>query len=430
MQHESMDGDPQDRATAQPSDSPPQRSAVGPPMAPPSLAPIEPVGPSGKPGREDLLMYRTLPATQGDLYRLSRLLWAFVLLGTVMISPFLVKRIQYAITSAQEKAKYDVAKQHLVDFQLDQLSAAYRMLPDLVGPSVVSVGTESQSGRGQGSGVIIDEDGYIITNYHVVEGVVTADIQLSDGRTGTASVVGSDPLIDIAVLKTELDDLIPAQWADEDSINVGDLVWAVGSPFGLSKSITSGIISAKERKFVSDSNFVQEYLQTDAAVNPGNSGGPLVNIQGKIVGINTAIVGPTYQGISFSIPADRARDSYEQLRETGTVMRGFLGVSLEALTEAAADQLGLSVNAGVLIRAVVTSTPASAARLRSGDVLLTWNGTKYSDPAMLSQVIAATDVGEEVEITVARRNRRGQIRELDLTVKVGAFPRLPETSAR
>jgi len=397
--------------------------------------PAMPLGPSGKPGPEDLLMYRTLPATQGDIYRLSRLLWVFVLLTVVFLTPYFIGRIKYALVSADERAKYDAAKEHLVDFQLDQLSTAYRMLPDLVKPSVVSISTDGAAGAGQGSGVIVDKEGYIVTNYHVVEGVATAEIQLSNGEMGAASVVGTDPLIDIAVLKTELDNLIPAEWADDDSTKVGDLVWAIGSPFGLSNSITSGIISAKERRFIAGGGnpFMQEYLQTDAAVNPGNSGGPLVNILGKVVGINTAIIDKEFRGISFAIPADRVRDSYEQLRETGHVERGFLGVSLRSLTQVLADRLGIDEDAGILIWHVYSPTPASKAGLRPGDVVLSWNGEKYSDPGLLSQVIAATPVGDEATVKLTRRVKRDdavKIIEKKLNLKVGAFPQLPGSAAR
>ncbi|MCA9261535.1 MAG: trypsin-like peptidase domain-containing protein, partial [Planctomycetales bacterium] len=221
----------------------------------------------------DLLAYRTLPATQGDLYRLSRLLWVLVLLAAVFIAPSIAARFQYSLTAAKERARLDVARVHLAEFQLDQLRTAYRLLAQSVGPSVVSIQTSGPRGSGQGSGVIVDESGYILTNNHVVDGVDTAEITLSDGRRGPASVIGTDPLVDIALIKTELNGLTPAVWAESDDLEVGDPVWALGSPFGLQKSITSGILSAKERRGITD-YMVQEFLQTDAPVNPGNSGGP------------------------------------------------------------------------------------------------------------------------------------------------------------
>ncbi len=180
--------------------------------------------------------------------RLKRLLWVFALLFAVLVAPSVVGRIQYALTAAKERAQYDFAREHHKELNLSQVSNASRLLAQFVGPSVVSVRTNRGRGQGQGSGVIVDADGYIITNYHVVDGVDTAEVQLSDGRRGAASVIGRDEFVDVAVLKTELDNLIPAEWGDSDELAVGEMVWALGSPFGLQKSITFGILSAKERR--------------------------------------------------------------------------------------------------------------------------------------------------------------------------------------
>lgn len=369
----------------------------------------------------DLLVYRTLPATQGDLYRLSKLLWVFVLLGGVFIAPSVAARFQYALTAARERAKMEVARENLEEFQLEQLSTAYRLLAQAVGPSVVSIQTANRSSEGQGSGVIVDAAGYIVTNNHVVDGVATAEVVLSDGRRGPASVVGVDPLIDVALLKTELSGLTSAAWGDSEALEVGDLVWAVGSPFGLQKSITSGILSAKERRGITG-RVVQEFLQTDAAVNPGNSGGPLVNIKGEVVGINTAIIGPSYQGISFSIPSELARESYEQLRAHGYVQRGFLGVRPEEVPARDARRLGLEPGTGVLVASVDRNTPASEAGLEPGDIILAWNNEPCSDPTLLSQAIAATPIGEQVPVVVARPTVSGA-KQVELVVTVAARPR-------
>jgi serine protease Do len=368
----------------------------------------------------DLLMYRTLPATQGDLYRLSRLLWVFVLLGGVLIAPSIVGRIQYQMTSAEERARLAVARENLQDFQLTQLSTAYRMLAQSVGPSVVSISTASPVGEGQGSGVIVDESGYLITNYHVVEGVRTAEVMLSDGRRGPATVIGVDPLIDIALLKTELDNLVAAEWGSSEAIQVGDLVWALGSPFGLQKSVTSGILSAKGRRGITN-KVVQEFLQTDAAVNPGNSGGPLVNIEGKVIGINTAIIGPSYQGISFAIPSELVREAYDQLREKGFVLRGFLGVTPTKVSDHRALRLGLERDRGVLVANVDPNTPAAAGGIRRMDVILSWNDQEFSDPVLLSQAIAATPIGTKVPLQIARMTPTG-LKQLELEVVVAARP--------
>ena len=180
---------------------------------------------------------------------------------------------------------------------------------------------------GQGSGVIIDPAGYILTNYHVVRGANEIRISLSDGRKVDANLVGRDAATDLAVLKVAADGLLAAEWGDSNDLEVGALVWAVGSPFGLQRSITFGILSAKNRAGVAGTVY-QDFLQTDAAVNPGNSGGPLVDARGRVVGINTAIVGEAYQGISFAIPSSVARGVYERLKTTGRVERaGWVSVS-------------------------------------------------------------------------------------------------------
>jgi serine protease Do len=384
-----------------------------PPVAPPAGVPPRPPAvnaPSRSDGR---------PAESGD--RLHRLLWIFALLTVVLVAPSVIGRIEYSRIAAHERARLDVARENLKDFKLDQLSAAYRMLAQAVGPSVVNVRTRRGHAEGQGSGVIVDDEGYIVTNNHVIDGLRTAEIQLSDGRRGVASVVGVDPLTDIAVLKTEMGDLAAAEWGDSNELEVGDLVWALGSPFGLQKSITSGILSAKERRGITG-RVIQEFLQTDAAVNPGNSGGPLVNVEGKIIGINTAIFGPTYQGISFAVPSELAKASYEQLREHGYVLRGFLGIRPEEVPDQLARNLELEQNEGVLVMSVDPNTPAAAAGVEPGDVILTWNGEKFSDPVLLSRAIAATPIGAEIPVKLVRDSNRG-VRTIDVDVTVAARPK-------
>jgi serine protease Do len=354
--------------------------------------------------------------------RLKRLLWVFTVLIIVLVSPSIVYKIEYSLTSARERARLDVARANLKDFRLDQISNGYRALAQSVGPSVVNISTRRDRTEGLGSGVIIDADaGYIVTNNHVINGVSTAEIQLSDGRRGTASVVGFDTLTDLAVLKTEMGDLVAAEWGDSDDLQVGDIVWALGSPFGLQKSITFGILSAKERRGVTGSRVIQEFLQTDAAVNPGNSGGPLVNHEGKVVGINTAIIGPSYQGISFAVPSELARASYEQIRDNGYVLRGFLGVGPDEVPDELARELDLNRGQGVLIKNVAANSPASDAGIRPLDVILSWDGVDFSDPTVLSRAIAATPIGTEVPVKLIRASARGP-REISLNVTVAARP--------
>jgi S1-C subfamily serine protease len=353
--------------------------------------------------------------------RLRRLLWIFTILTVVLVAPSLVGRVEYSLVSARERARLDVARENLRDFKLDQISAAYRMLAQSVGPSVVNIRTPRGRGEGQGSGVIIDPDGYIITNNHVIEGVDTAEIQLSDGRRGSASVVGVDPVTDIAVLRTQMSDLVAADWGDSNDLQVGDLVWALGSPFGLQKSITFGILSAKERRGITGSRVIQEFLQTDAAVNPGNSGGPLVNHEGKVVGINTAIIGPSYQGISFAVPSELAKMSYEAVLKHGYVPRGFLGISPDEVPDELATELDLDRGKGVMVSAVEPNTPASEAGIRRFDVIVSWGGEEYSDPTLLSRAIAATEIGADVPVKIVRSSDDGP-EEIEVEVKVAARP--------
>jgi S1-C subfamily serine protease len=345
----------------------------------------------------------------------------FTILTIVLVTPSLIERIEYSRTYARERARLQVARESLKDFKLTEISTGFRLLAHAVGPSVVNIRTPRGPAEGQGSGVIVDPSGYIVTNNHVVDGVTTAEIQFSDGRRGSASVVGIDDLTDIAVLKTEMKDLVALEWGDSDELQVGDLVWAIGSPFGLQKSVTFGILSAKERRGITGSRVVQEFLQTDAAVNPGNSGGPLVNAEGKVVGINTAIIGPSYQGISFAVPSELAQSSYEQIRENGYVLRGFLGIGPDEVPDRLARRLGLEANKGVLITSVQSNSPASEADLRPFDVILTWNDEEFSDPTLLSRAIAATPIGTEIPVTLVRPTEDGP-EEVEVKVTVAARP--------
>ena len=204
----------------------------------------------------------------------------------------------------------------------------------------------------------------MLTNNHVIEDASAIHLKLSDGRTvRNCEVVGVDQLTDLAVLKIDLEGLAAAPWGDSDALEVGDWVLAVGNPFGLDRSVTAGIVSAKERRNVVSSLPYQDFLQTDAAVNPGNSGGPLVNLQGEVVGINTAIVGDAFQGISFAIPSSIAREVYDRLKTTGKASHGWLGVGLNPLNEDLAEQLGAE---GVLITNVFSDSPADQRRPAAG----------------------------------------------------------------
>jgi serine protease Do len=359
--------------------------------------------------------------------RPSNAAWILLFLfAIVMMGPYLIGRYVYYKEYNRLRAGYDVASSTLDNLKprLNDLELASRLVAKRVEPSVVSI---TRPGRrqldSQGSGVIVDKAGYIITNYHVVQDASSILVRLSDRRTAEATVVGSDPLTDIAVLKINLSNLIPCQWGDSDELQVGDLVWALGSPYGLERSLTFGIVSAKSRRsssHVSRSPY-QEYLQTDAAVNPGNSGGPLVNIEGKLIGINAAIFGSAYQGISFAIPSSLAREKYDQLRANGKIERAWLGIEPLDVPEDVREQLGLELGEGVLVGEVRASAPAGKAGLKPGDVILKWNEHVASDPTLLSRAIAETAIGSKAKLLLVRSNGQGN-EQIALDVEVEAHP--------
>lgn len=367
-------------------------------------------------------------------FRLSRLLWVLAILLVLLVGPWIVQRFQYAATYGRERARVDVASAALQEIDLSTVGEASRLVAQAVGPSVVHIRTvqivdggrasdewaflmpRRRAAEGQGSGVIIDEQGYIVTNSHVISGAAQISVHLVDGRSVSARVIGADVLTDIAVLKIDADNLIPADWGNSEALEVGDLVWAVGSPYGLERSVTFGIISAKGRRGVTQSLY-QDFLQTDAAVNPGNSGGPLVNIRGEVIGINTAIVGPAYQGISFAIPSAIAVEVYQRLRETGRVARGWLGVELREITPDIARQLDLNTSEGVLVMSVVDGSPAETGGVQRGDVILRWNGEPTPDPLTLSRLVAATEIGSTADLVVLREGA-----EVELQVRVSERP--------
>jgi serine protease Do len=344
----------------------------------------------------------------------------------LLLGPFLVGRFVYQMTYNELQAGYDVATTTLASLKprLNDLELASRLVAKRVEPSVVSIVRPGRRGlHGQGSGVIVDTSGYIVTNSHVVEGARSIEVRLSDRRIAEASVVGADPMTDIAVLKINEDNLIAAEWGNSDALQVGDLVWALGSPYGLERSLTFGIVSAKSRRSSShvSPSLYQEYLQTDAAVNPGNSGGPLVNIEGQVVGINAAIFGSAYQGISFAIPSSLARERYEQLRANGRIERAWLGIEPLDVPEDVRERLGLDLGEGVFVGEVRSSAPAGRAGVKPGDVILKWNDHVASDPTLLSRAIAATQIGSTAKLQLVRDNGDGN-EQVTLDVKVEAHP--------
>jgi serine protease Do len=370
-----------------------------------------------------------------DRTRLRRLVWLLTILLVVFLTPLIIGRVTYEYVYNKQLAQVRVAREHLGELELEGLSHASRLIAAGVGPSVVHIRStqlnlahnvlgdereflpwtrpEEFETEGEGSGVIVSEDGYIVTNHHVVAQAKEINVVLSDGREAIADVIGTDEVSDVAVLKIDLPNPFPAEWGDSDELDIGDLVWAMGSPFGLKQTTTFGIISAKERRGVSS---YQDYLQTDAAVNPGNSGGPLVGTDGKVVGINTAIVGPSFRGVSFAIPSNTAREVYQELRDSGAVSHGWLGVSLGRISPHLAERLQVPT-AGAIIEAIFQGSPADRADLQPADVIVKWDGHPITTPTDLTLLVVDTPVGSEVEVVFIRGGR-----ERTTTVKVARRP--------
>ena len=263
-----------------------------------------------------------------------------------------------------------------------------------------------------GSGVVISPDGYIVTNQHVVDGAQEITVELTDRRSFPAKVVGADQPSDLAVLKIDARDLPVLTLGDSDKVRVGDIVLAVGNPLGVGQTVTAGIISAKGRRTgLSDGSF-EDFLQTDAPINQGNSGGALVNTSGELVGINSQILSPSGGniGIGFAIPSNMARTVTEQLINKGRVRRGQLGVYVQAVTEDIAQGLGLKEARGVVVSSVQKGSAAERAGVKSGDVITAFNGNAVNDANELRNLVAATQPGSDATLTVVRDGREQQLK--------------------
>ncbi|HEU4767151.1 MAG TPA: Do family serine endopeptidase [Pyrinomonadaceae bacterium] len=266
--------------------------------------------------------------------------------------------------------------------------------------------------RGLGSGVIVSNEGYVLTNHHVIDGAEEITVELTDHRTYSARLVGSDPPSDLAVLKIEESNLPVLTMGNSDHTRVGDVVLAIGNPLGLEQTVTAGIISAKGRSTgLSDGSF-EDFLQTDAPINQGNSGGALVSATGELIGINSQILSPTGGniGIGFAIPVNMARNVMDQLIRGGSVRRGSLGVTIQALTPEAVSRLGLQSARGALVASVVSGGGAERAGVRAGDVIIGFNGNPVVDPNALRNAVAATAPGSQVELTVWRNGGEQRLR--------------------
>ena len=295
-----------------------------------------------------------------------------------------------------------------------------------VSPAVVSI----TNAKGLGSGFVIDSDGYIVTNNHVMSGLNEAEIRFSDGTKYKGRLIGRDEATDIALLKIDAPKSFPSlRFYDDQRMRVGDLVLAVGNPFGLNGTVTAGILSARGRDEIGSGQYT-DYLQLDAAINPGNSGGPTFDVNGRVIGMNT--LGRPGSGIGFAIPSSTIQRVVEDLKEGRAVQRGYLGVQIESLSDDNARALGLPNANGALVTGVIAGSPAEKAGIKRGDVVLKINGQVIKDNRELARKIAALDVGETATFTIWRENATISIKvtaaKRDLTASLGTTPGLQLTS--
>jgi len=358
--------------------------------------------------------------------RISLVAWLAVFALVAAALRFdLAGRFAYAV----EKGRLTADREHLAAIQptdvadLERSSHAFNLIAEAAKPSVVHITAKSTDRKlneqikqmfgqpmnptrprsGTGSGVIIDEDGHIVTNNHVIADAEKIFVTLSDGRKVTAKVIGTDPKTDIAVIKIQAEHLHPARFGDSDNMKVGYLVMAIGSPFRLDHTVSHGIISATERHNVIDDIEYEGFLQTDTPINPGNSGGPLINTRGEIIGINTAIATESggNMGVGFAIPSNTVKAISDRLKTGRPIVRGYLGVAISPLELEVASSYGLDDTA-VLVSGVAEGGPALKGGLKEGDVLLSVDGKRVHSSEELQRIIAATDPGRSIDIKIRR----------------------------
>ncbi len=284
-----------------------------------------------------------------------------------------------------------------------------------------------------GSGVIVSSDGYIITNNHVVEKSDEIKVTLLDKRMFKGRIVGADPKTDIAIVKIDAANLPTIPWGDSEKLQVGEFVLAIGNPYGLSHTVTMGIISAVGRANVGIADY-EDFIQTDAAINPGNSGGPLVNIKGELIGINTAIFSRTggYQGIGFAVPTNMVRPLMSQLIQKGKIVRGWLGVTIQEMTPEIAQKFGLEKSRGALVSDITKGSPAEKAGILRGDIVIEFNRKEVKDVASLRNMVSQSKVGSDVLIKILRSGKEYTVRlvvaELPREVAEVAPDQMPDDS--
>lgn len=277
--------------------------------------------------------------------------------------------------------------------------------------------------QASGSGVIVQKDGYIVTNNHVVKGADEISVTLHDKREFTAKVIGTDPNTDLALIKIEADELTPISFANSDDVKVGEWCLAVGNPFNLNSTVTAGIVSAKGRNIniLKQKYAIESFIQTDAAINPGNSGGALTNAAGDLIGINTAIASPTgsYTGYGFAVPSNIVSKVISDLKMYGVVQRGFLGVTIRDLDQKLADEKGYKINTGVYVDAVADGGAAEKAGIKKGDVITCIDETKITATAELQEIIARRTPGDVIRVCIVRDGVKDMVFDVCLTNKDG-----------
>jgi serine protease Do len=270
-----------------------------------------------------------------------------------------------------------------------------------------------------GSGVIVSEDGYIVTNNHVIEKAQEIKVLLSNKKDYNAKLIGADPKTDIAVIKIEGKGLTALPWGDSNKLKVGEIVFAIGNPFGLNQTVTMGMISAVGRANVGIADY-EDFIQTDAAINPGNSGGALINARGELIGINTAILSRTggYQGIGFAVPSTMARQVMDSLVKYKKVVRGWLGVSIQEVTSDLAEEFGVKDLKGALVSGIIKGSPAEKAAIKQGDVILQYNGKVVEDTGHLRNMVSQTPIGTKVHVKLLRQKK-----EVEVDVVIAELPK-------
>lgn len=399
---------------------------------------------TGEEPSEDGLPRAKPPAIPSALSVLSSTLASMTIIMAVLVIvrwmlPPLLESSRYSWYRGQLRAERDSAAEQLQNVSLDGLSRISQLVSRRVTPSVVHIGvdqsfdlpallgqddeldsskeTNEPKLSGQGSGILVDRAGYILTNFHVVEGAETIHIRFTDESTDEASIVGFDRARDLAVLQVKPIDLPAMEWGDSEEVAVGSPVWAVGSPFGLHGSVTFGILSSKHRVDLTESEYrhvhrlqpkYSDLLQSDVAVNPGNSGGPLVNARGELIGVNTAILGSTFQGVSFSIPSNLAKGLYEEIREKSKSATAWLGVALDnaplAKDEAVDDEAPFVPGGGaVVVGFRFGRSPAREGGILRGDIITSCDDKPIRDRTDLIKLISRSSPGKTVRLKLRRR---------------------------